>query len=142
MSSETDKITAEQRFMQAFERLKVNRPKALPKDSPVSQNNVAKEAGCDPSALRKSRFPSLTREIQAYVELHKEDRTSKRQKTLKARDNRRTEKERRLDAERQRDEAQSKLLSAHHRILELTHENSALKDDLEKVKPSAKNLSL
>lgn len=33
--------------------------------SKVSQNNVAREAGCDPSALKKSRFPTLVAEIQA-----------------------------------------------------------------------------
>ena len=69
MSSEKIELSAEQRFRQAFERLKANKPKVLEVGTPVSQNNVAKEAGCDPSALRKSRFPALVREIQAYLEL-------------------------------------------------------------------------
>ena len=33
----------------------------------VSQNNVAKEAGCDPSALKKARYPALISEIQAWL---------------------------------------------------------------------------
>ena len=61
MSSETEALIAEQHFRQTFERLKVNRPKALPKDTLVSQNNVAQEASCDLTALRKSRFPTLVR---------------------------------------------------------------------------------
>ncbi len=142
MSSEAESQTAEQRFRQAFERLKENRPKALPKGTPVSQNNVAKEAGCDPSALRKSRHPSLVREIQAYVEIHKSDRPSKRQKTLKARDNRRKCKEALQDAERERDIAQSQLLSTQRRILELTKERDALHEALEKLRPSADTLRL
>lgn len=140
MSSETESLTAEQRFRQAFERLKENRPKALQKDTPLSQNNVAKEAGCDPSALRKTRFPSLVREIQAYVELLNEDRPSQRQKTLKARANRRGYKEAMQDVEIQRDKAQSLLLSAQRRILELTHEMKALQEELDKLRPPPKPL--
>lgn len=49
----------------------------------MSQNNVAKEEGCDPTALRKARFPTLEREIQAYVELTKDAEPSKRQTALK-----------------------------------------------------------
>lgn len=142
MSSETDPLTADQRFRQAFERLKENRPKALPRDTPVSQNNVAREAGCDPTALRKSRFPTLIREIQAYVELYKDDRQSKRQKTLKARENRRQLKEVLAELARERDLAQSQLLSAQNRILELTHDNNLLQQELNKLRPPAKNLEL
>jgi len=43
---------AETALREALERLKKNRPQTLRKGSTVSQNNVAKEAGCDPSALR------------------------------------------------------------------------------------------
>jgi len=45
-------------YRAAFERLKNNKPERLPKGTPVSQNNVAKEAGSDPSALKKRAFPS------------------------------------------------------------------------------------
>lgn len=33
----------------------------------MSQNNVAKEAGCTASALRKERFPELVKQIQDHV---------------------------------------------------------------------------
>lgn len=140
MSSRTDLTTAEQRFRQAFERLKENRPKILPRDTPVSQNNVAKEAGCDSTALRKSRFPTLVREIQAYVEIHKDARPSKRQKTLIARENRRLLKDELSVLARERDIAQSQLLSAQKTILELTHERALLQQELDKFRPPVKRL--
>ena len=58
---------AEGAFRQAFERLKVNQPLIIPKGSAVTQNNVAREAGVDPSALKKSRFPALVESIQNWV---------------------------------------------------------------------------
>jgi hypothetical protein len=45
-----DKQTAELSFRQSFERLKTDEPIRLPKGTPVSQNNVAKEADVDPRA--------------------------------------------------------------------------------------------
>ena len=59
---------AELKFREAFERLKVGKPDILPKGTPLSQNNVAKEAGVDPSALRRARFPELVADIQAWIE--------------------------------------------------------------------------
>lgn len=58
---------AEREFAAAFERLREDRPLRLPKGTPVSQNNVAKEAGCTASALRKDRFPELVEQIQDLV---------------------------------------------------------------------------
>ena len=65
----SDSVSAEAKFRAAFERLKSSMPRVLDAGAAVSQNNVAKEAGVDPSALRKSRYPSLVSEIQAYVEI-------------------------------------------------------------------------
>lgn len=62
------RISAAEQYRAAFERLKNNKPERLPKGTLVSQNNVAKEAGSDPSALKKTRFPLLIAEIQMYVE--------------------------------------------------------------------------
>lgn len=58
-------------FRSAFERLKNNTPEILPAGAKATQNNVAREAGRDPSALRASRYPDLIAEIQAYCELQK-----------------------------------------------------------------------
>lgn len=136
MSSKTNQLTAEHRFRQAFERLKANEPKASPKGTPVSQNNVAKEAGCDPSALKKSRFPSLIREIQAYVELHAgEELSSKRQTVLKERAARKEQKGRLAEVICQRDIAQSQLASAHRRILELVEEVKLVRAQLDELRP-------
>lgn len=58
---------AEGLFRAAYERLKVNEPTNLPKGALVTQNNVAKEAGKHPTALKKERYPALVREIQDYL---------------------------------------------------------------------------
>lgn len=128
MSSENERFTAEQRFRQAFERLRTNTPKILKAGAPVSQNNVAKEADCDPSALRKDRFPSLIREIQAYVEINKQERPSKRKERLKQRGLRADLKIRLANVTAQRDIAQSQLISAQLRVIELTSELQSAKE--------------
>lgn len=60
--------SAESRYRDAFERLKHGCPKLLSVGTPVSQNNVALEAGAHPSALRKERYPELIAAIQAHVD--------------------------------------------------------------------------
>ena len=142
MSSDPNQLTAEQRFRKAFERLKADKPKVMPPGSPVTQNNIAKEAGCDPSALRKSRFPSLIREIQAYVAIHQEDRPSQRLALLKQRKANRDHRARLEEVVQQRDVAQSQLLSANRRIVELSEQVRLLRTRLEEVKPSAKPIRL
>lgn len=59
--------TAESRFRDAFHRLRDGCPRVLELGCKVTQNNVAREAGCDPSALKKTRFPTLVSEIQAFT---------------------------------------------------------------------------
>lgn len=58
---------AEARFRAAFERIKQGTTEILPIGSVVSQHNVAIEAACTPSSLRKDRFPALVEEIQIFV---------------------------------------------------------------------------
>ena len=128
--------SAEDRFRKAFERLKAGEPKVLPLGAPVTQNNVARESGCDPSALKKTRFPALVREIQAYIELHPENNTSDSQKDKKKRAANRSMQERMQDALRQRDQAQSILASANMRIIELSEEVQSLQRQLEAVRPA------
>ena len=113
--------TAEANFRAAFERLKISAPKILPRGAQVSQNNVAKEAGCDPSAPRKSRFPSLVAEIQNYVPAHGGDSPeSERQKLLKQRQRSRTARETIADLKKQRDVAAGLLVEANAQIAILT----------------------
>ena len=127
--------SAEQRFRQAFERLKAGQPKVLERGKEITQNNIAREAGCDPSALRKARFPVLIREIQAYVELHQDATPSKRQAELKRRKSRRSLKDRLVDSVRQRDAAQSLLASANLRIIELSEQVRSLQEQLGEALP-------
>lgn len=131
------KLTAEQRFREAFERLKAGKPERLPEGTLVSQNNVAKEADCDPSALRKTRFPSLIAEIQQYVESHKgEAPESKRQRILKQRRRNRETRETIFDLKQQRDVAVGLLTDANLLIVELTEELADVRRRLDEIKPS------
>ncbi|NEX63448.1 hypothetical protein [Noviherbaspirillum galbum] len=134
-SQHNGSLSAEERFRQAFERLKADAPKVLTPGTPVTQNNVAREAGCDPSALKKARFPALIREIQAYSEIHQANVESAAQKTKKRRTANRSIQQRMEDAIKQRDEMASKLISAGRRILELAEENRSLQQRLNEVQP-------
>jgi len=114
------RIGAGELYRAAFERLKNNKPERLSKGTPVSQNNVAKEAGRDPSALKKTRFPLLISEIQTYVASYAEDRPlSVRQVSLLARKRNRGLRERIGEIEQQRDHLASLLSEADATILEL-----------------------
>lgn len=123
---------AELKFREAFERLKQGKPNILPKGTPLSQNNVAKEAGVDPSALRRVRFPELVSEIQEWIEIHKDEKSTKtpRQMMLAQRSKNRDLKVKHQSLEEQRDKALSQLLDAQARILELTLENQSLRSQL------------
>lgn len=114
---------AEQAFRDAFERLKINAPLRVAKDSMLSQNLVAKEAGTDPSALKKARFPSLVAEIQRWVSASEKPVTaSKRQAELRQREKNRSLRDQINDLKAQRDAVSSRLLEADAKILELTLE--------------------
>ncbi|WP_408407474.1 hypothetical protein [Paraburkholderia sediminicola] len=132
MPSETE--TAEQRFRSAFERLKTGKPQVLAHGTSVSQNNVAKEARTDPTALRKARYPALIREIQAWVEINGQQREVKveRQARRRAREDS-VAKVKRLTVER--DNAQSQLASAHRKVLELLLTNATLQAKLDELLP-------
>jgi uncharacterized membrane protein len=135
--------SAEQRFRDAFERLKLGVPEVLPRGTPVSQNNVAKEAGCDPSALRKSRFPLLVLDIQEWVEAHKgETPPSERQRLLKQRGKNRDLRETMADLKKQRDAAVGKLADADLRIVELTERLADAQARLDQLQPSGRVLNL
>jgi predicted RNase H-like nuclease (RuvC/YqgF family) len=122
-------------FREAFDRLKQNRPETLAKGSAVSQNNVAKKAGCDASALRKSRYPALVAEIQRWLETNRpEAPLSQRQTLLSQRKRNRSLKQRIEDMKAQRDSLASLLVEADAKILELTLENARLRAEV----PSSK----
>ncbi|MEH6501799.1 MULTISPECIES: hypothetical protein [Pseudomonadaceae] len=113
---------AEGAFRQAFERLKVNQPLIIPKGSAVTQNNVAREAGVDPSALKKSRFPALVESIQNWVS----DNNQRMQSGQSQRGKNRGLRERLASMKEQRDRALNLLANADALILELLRENERL----------------
>jgi len=136
MSSKTielEKLSkAELKFREAFERLKLNRPQVLPRGTLLSQNNVAKEAGVDPSALRRSRYPELVKEIKIYIEGNKKTQvqSSSRGLVLAQRASNRSLRERIKLITDQRDNALSMLLEAELKIIQLSSENESLKKRL------------
>ncbi len=135
--------TAETNFREAFERLKIGTPKILPADTQVSQNNVAKEAGCDPSALRKSRFPSLVSEIQHYVAARDRERPeSERQTLLKRRQRSRTAREIIAELKRQRDAVAGLLIEANAQIAILTRKLSYAEARIRDLQPKAGTIQL
>ena len=123
---------AELKFRDAFQRFKEGELEILPKGTPISQNNIAKEAGVDPSALRRARFPELVTEIQNWIEEHKEEAEQKspRQMMLAQRSRNRDLREKNKSLVEQRDKALGQLLDANSRVLELTLENQRLKAQL------------
>jgi len=132
MSSNPDntpqpKGRAESAFREAFDRLKRGKPDKLQKGAQVSQNNVAKEAGCDPSALKKARFPSLIAEIQRWITESASDAPqSPRQTMLAQRSRNRSLREKIKALEAERDHAYSLLVEADSKILHLTLDNIRL----------------
>jgi len=111
-----------------MERLKAGRPQLLPKGSKVSQNNVAREAGVDPSALRRSRFPALVAEIQRWVEAHhrSDELQSPRQRTLAAKSATRDVRKRLEEFKQRHDLAVARVILLEERLVELTIENERL----------------
>jgi hypothetical protein len=123
---------AERQFREAFDRLKRGKPRILPKGSKLTQNNVAKEAGVDPSALRRVRFPEVVAEIQQWIQANRapDSATSPRQMALARRSRNRGLRGQLAAVRVERDEALSKLVDAEAAILYLTVENDRLKVQL------------
>lgn len=137
---DTKSDTAEIAYRAAFDRLKRGAPVLLPKNTQVSQNNVAKEAGRDPSALRKSRYPTLVSEIRHWISDSSKHVTSQRQRNLRQQARKRSDKELVSAFKMQRDHAQALLIEAHATILEYANQIYDLRSQLEGVRPSAKLL--
>ncbi|NHC04091.1 hypothetical protein G9F31_09960 [Acinetobacter sp. 187] len=118
------KQNAEQSFREAFKRLKSNNPKILPLNSPVTQNNIAREAGRDPSALKKDRYPLLILEIQAYIQSKTEENQVKKKST----DNRSLTIQKKLANSRQQiDKLSSIVVAQNETIQNLLNEIDLLK---------------
>lgn len=118
---------AEQEFRSAFERLKNGETNVLAPGSPISQNNVAREAARDPSALKKSRYPKLVREIQAWLAAHpKEVSIATTESASEVKRRNRSLREALEMMKKERDAALSMLVEADTFILELQAQLSSL----------------
>lgn len=118
---------AEAAFRSAFSRLKLDEPVILPKGSAVSQNNVAREAGLDPSALKKARFPSLVAEIQNWSSNRPSPTKASSRQMIKSQKNRNHQLLQKIELLKiQRDKALSLLAEADAYILELNQKLSKL----------------
>ncbi len=125
-------MTAEISFRSSFQRLKTDCPRILEKGTKVSQNNVAREAGLDPSALKKSRFPELIYEIQEWIRQHPDQILPPRKQKKIARERSLSLKHKIAELKKQRDHAISLLVDADLLIMKLTIENRDLRDAAKK----------
>lgn len=121
-NSHSEPRKAESAFRSAFERLKTGATERLPKGTPISQNNVAREAGRDPSALRKSRFPQLIDEIQRCMREEGGVTRQPNNEVGEQKRNSRSLEEKIATLQLQRDHIASRLIEAERTILELNLE--------------------
>lgn len=137
---------AEAMFREAFQRLKAGRPQNIPRGSKVTQNNVAKEAGVDKSALRTRRYPELCAEIAQWAAEHPDESLSERQQTIKRRKKARGIEERLRAVTKERDRAAFRLVEAERAIIHLTrqvkHLESLLPDQHANVSPLRRDSKL
>lgn len=119
---------AERAYREAFERLKQGKPVRLPPGAEVHKKNIAIEAGKDPSALKRKRFPSLVAEAENYCRERKGASTeSPRQLVLAKRDVERGKREQAAKYKAERDEALSLLVEAEACIVDQAAELRSLK---------------
>lgn len=90
----------------------------------MSQNEVAREAGRDPSAFKKSRYPIAVMKVQNYIQQQNEKKEAKKNST----DNRkRTDKEKIADQRNQIDKLSSIVAAQNLTIQNLLTEIAQLK---------------
>ncbi|MEC4338616.1 hypothetical protein VPH13_07785 [Stenotrophomonas pavanii] len=118
---------AEIAFIQAFERLKSGSPVKCSIGTPVSQANVAREAGVTPSALRKSRFPQVVSMIQQWIDANELPDRPAAGSTILQRQKARSLRRRIEDLTKQRDMMAKLLLEADAQVLHLTLECERLR---------------
>jgi hypothetical protein len=119
---------AERQFWEAFERLKLGKPKKLQSGAKVSQNNVAKEAGTVPSALRSTRYPDLCLAISQWIDERASDISTVQQGRSAERRLRRDLRDKINELEKQRDKALAKLVLVEMELVNLTMENQQLRE--------------
>lgn len=130
------KVSAESKFRAALARIVDGRTLNVEGGAQITQNNVAREAGVDPSALRASRYPALVREIQDLAGNAKAAVGRKEHQPNCSRiEGRRSEKQRYQDMKRQRDHAAALLVSADSEVLRLMLRLRDLERHIEETSP-------
>lgn len=130
------KESAEARFRAALVRIIDGCPLNVQKGASITQNNVAREAGVDPSALRASRYPELVAEIQHFAASSKVERgRAGRHSTHLSDERRRSERQRYADMKHQRDHAAALLASADSEVLRLMLRVRDLERHIEELSP-------
>ena len=61
--------SAEQEFRAAWQRIKDGKPIRITVGAPATLANIAREAGKDPSSLKRSRYPLLVHEVETDNQL-------------------------------------------------------------------------
>ncbi|MES3708620.1 hypothetical protein QC590_10290 [Pseudomonas putida] len=116
------KHDAEAEYRKAFARIVEGKATRIDKKSPPTLANIAREAGKDPSALKKSRYPEFVAEVNFHNEsvgsiLKQRDRSLSVQ-LASARSENKSLRERYANLIAERDAAQSKVLNLQQVLVE------------------------
>lgn len=132
----SSKVSAECRFRAALARIIDGSALNVERNAQITQNNVAREAGVDPSALRASRYPALVKEIRDLACIARANVGRMGHKPhLPRSEERRDEKQRYQDMKRQRDHAAALLASADSEVLRLMLRVRDLERHIEETSP-------
>lgn len=116
-------------YLAAFRRLADDAPMVMPKGTPVTQNNVAREAGRSPSAFKKAEYPDEVAIVKAYIAaLPKRKSPSTTYKLNASRAETKKSKSANEQIIQQRDIALSLLVQSQETILKLRKEIMKLKE--------------
>ncbi|MBC3421864.1 MULTISPECIES: hypothetical protein [Pseudomonas] len=116
------KESAEDEYRKAFKRLVEGKALRIDKKSATTLANIAREAGRDPSALKRSRYPTFVSEVEFHNEnvgstLERRDRSLSAQ-LASARAENKSLRARCLGLSAERDAAQSKVLNLQQVLVE------------------------
>jgi len=132
----SSKVSAESKFRAALARIIDGSALNVERNARITQNNVAREAGVDPSALRASRYPALVMEIRDLADIARADVGRMGHKPHRpGSEERRNEKQRYQDMKRQRDHAAALLASADSEVLRLMLRVRDLERHIEETSP-------
>lgn len=120
------KESAEVEYRKAFKRIIEGKAVRVDKTASPTLANIAREAGKDPSALKKSRYPGFIGEVESFNEIASSVREeADRSLTAQLKSARQENKRLREDYELlivERDQSHSRVLNLQQAIVELSFE--------------------